>query len=279
MAELVSSTSGPRVEVELDVASDLPAVKADPNQLEMAILNLAVNARDAMPEGGRLTIAAAAERVDAGHRSGLKPGTYVRLYVADTGSGMDEATLSRAVEPFFSTKGIGRGTGLGLSMVHGLAGQLGGALTIQSKLQVGTVVELWLPVSAEAALLLDTAQSEAKPSATGLALLVDDEDIVRASTADMLIELGYDVVEASSAEDAIEMISSGALPDVVITDHLMPGMTGTDMAYQLRDIGVAVPVLIISGYAEDDGIAPGLPRLTKPFRQAELAASLARLQS
>jgi PAS domain S-box-containing protein len=279
MAELVSSTSGPRVEVELDVASDLPAVKADPNQLEMAILNLAVNARDAMPEGGRLTIAAVAERVDARHRSGLKPGTYVRLYVADTGSGMDEATLSRAVEPFFSTKGIGRGTGLGLSMVHGLAGQLGGALTIQSKLQVGTVVELWLPVSAEAALLLDTAQSEAKPSATGLALLVDDEDIVRASTADMLIELGYDVVEASSAEDAIEMISSGALPDVVITDHLMPGMTGTDLAYKLRDMGIGAPVLIISGYAEDDGIAPGLPRLTKPFRQSELAASLARLQS
>jgi PAS domain S-box-containing protein len=278
MAELVSSTSGPRVEVELDVVPDLPAVKADPNQLEMAILNLAVNARDAMPEGGRLTIAAAAAMVGAEHRSGLKPGAYVRVCVADTGTGMDEATLRRAVEPFFSTKGIGRGTGLGLSMVHGLAGQLGGALTIQSKLQVGTVIELWLPVSSEAALRHDANQPEVKPSATGLALLVDDEDVVRASTADMLIELGFDVTEASSAEEAIGLINGGARPDVIITDHLMPGMTGTDLAYKLRDIGIAAPVLIISGYAEDDGVAPELPRLTKPFRQFELAASLTRLR-
>jgi CheY-like chemotaxis protein len=164
-------------------------------------------------------------------------------------------------------------------MVHGLAGQLGGALTIQSKLQVGTSIELWLPISAEAALGHDAAPPQLKPSATGLVLLVDDEDVVRASTADMLIELGYDVAEAGSAEEAIGLINAGSRPDVVITDHLMPGMTGTDLAHKLRDIGIAAPVLIISGYADDDGIAPELPRLTKPFRQSEVAASLTHLRA
>jgi PAS domain S-box-containing protein len=278
MADLVSSTSGPRVEVELDVSPDLPAIKADPNQLEMAILNLSVNARDAMPDGGRLTIEASPAMVDAAHRSGLKPGEYVRLCVADTGVGMDEATLLRAVEPFFSTKGIGRGTGLGLSMVHGLAGQLGGALTIQSEVDVGTVVELWLPISAEAALSAEPGQPVRRPSITGLVLLIDDEDVVRASTADMLGELGYDVIEANSAKEGLSIIGSGSRPDIVVTDHLMPGMTGTELAHRLRTMERAIPTLIISGYAEDEGIAPDLPRLTKPFRQSELAASLAQLR-
>jgi PAS domain S-box-containing protein len=277
MAELIASTSGPRVKVMVDVKEDLPQVKTDPNQLEMAILNLAVNARDAMPDGGQLTIAAAEETLGFRHRSKLTPGRYVRLSVSDTGIGMDEATLARAIEPFFSTKGIGKGTGLGLSMVHGLAAQLGGALTIQSKLGVGTSVELWLPIAAETGLQLEPAEGEVSLAAAGTALLVDDEGIVRTSTADMLSDLGYAVVETASAEEALALINSGLAPNVLITDHLMPGMTGNDLAQVLKERRPTLPVLIISGYAEDEGIAPDLPRLTKPFRQGELAASLSKL--
>jgi signal transduction histidine kinase len=147
MGDLVSSTTGPQIKVVVEAPEGLPAAMADPNQLEMALLNLAVNARDAMPEGGTLRISASPASVRPGHRSKLRIGHYVCLSVADTGAGMDEATLARAVEPFFSTKGVGKGTGLGLSMVHGLASQLGGALTIQSRPGLGTNVELWLPRS------------------------------------------------------------------------------------------------------------------------------------
>ncbi|MFL5188188.1 MAG: response regulator [Microvirga sp.] len=190
---------------------------------------------------------------------------------------MDEATLTRAVEPFFSTKGIGKGTGLGLSMVHGLAAQLGGALTIRSKTGVGTSVELWLPIATATTEPPEKPVDAERLAAAGTVLLVDDEDIVRASTADMLSDLGYAVVETASAEEALTLIEGGLVPDVVITDHLMSGMTGTDLARAVRTKRPTMPVLVISGYAEDEGIAPDLPRLTKPFRQGELAASLARL--
>jgi signal transduction histidine kinase len=167
------------VKVELDIARQLPAVRADANQLEMAVLNLAVNARDAMPDGGRLVVSARPEAVAAGHRAPLAPGRYVRLAVSDTGVGMDEATLARAIEPFFSTKGVGKGTGLGLSMAHGLASQLGGALTIQSRRDVGTTVEFWLPVAGEAACSPDRADGAVDVPVVGIALLVDDEELAR----------------------------------------------------------------------------------------------------
>jgi PAS domain S-box-containing protein len=205
MVELVASTSGPRIRIETRMDAPLPYARADANQLEMAILNLAVNARDAMPDGGTLTIAGTAETVEAGSVPGLAPGRYVRLCVADTGVGMDEATLARAVEPFFSTKGVGRGTGLGLSMVHGLAAQLGGALTLKSGEGEGTTAALWLPVS-DAAPAVAAARPEPEAAAravAGTVLLVDDEPLVRASTADMLTELGYEVVEADSGQDAL----------------------------------------------------------------------------
>jgi PAS domain S-box-containing protein len=280
MAELIESTTGPQIQVVVDVASDVPYANADPNQLEMAILNLSVNARDAMTQGGTLRISASAESVLAGHRSTLKPGSYVRISVADTGTGMEEAVLARAIEPFFSTKGIGKGTGLGLSMVHGLATQLGGALTISSKPGLGTNVELWLPVNDKAStpipIVPDTGQAG---RTTGTALLVDDDDMVRMSTADMLAELGFIVLEASSAEEALRLVERGEHFDVLVTDHLMPGMTGVDLAHAVRARLPGKPVLIISGFAEADGIASDLPRLTKPFRQAELAASVAALRS
>jgi CheY-like chemotaxis protein len=277
MANLVASTSGPRVKLRVDVRSELPPVHADPNQLEMAILNLAVNARDAMPDGGALTIAASEEVVGPGHRSKLPRGTYVRLSVADTGVGMDEATRERAVEPFFSTKGVGRGTGLGLSMVHGLAAQLGGALTIESKPGFGTNVELWLPIGREAVAESPSLPEFGSSVAAGTALLVDDEELIRFSTADMLGELGYAVVEAGSAEEALKLIDGGLQFELLVTDHLMPGMTGTELARRLHERRPGSPVLVVSGYAEVDGIAPDLPRLTKPFRRAELAAALTGL--
>ena len=237
MAELVASTSGPHIEMIIDVPADLPPAKADPNQLEMAILNLSVNSRDAMPGGGTMTILARCHEVRDGEGGDLVPGSYIQLSVADTGAGMDEETLSRAVEPFYSTKGIGKGTGLGLSMVHGLASQLGGALRLWSKPASGTKIDLWLPVSDEAAEVSNLVHAYSMVShRAGTALLVDDEDIVRMTTADMLADLGFDPVEATSAEVAVEMLESGRKFDVVVTDHLMPGM----MELSLRNSSEAV---------------------------------------
>lgn len=278
MADLIGGTLGPQIRVVVDFSSDLPPAKADPNQLEMALLNLSVNARDAMPNGGTLRISASRERVGLGHLSKLPANTYIRLSVADTGDGMDDATLKRAVEPFFSTKGIGKGTGLGLSMVHGLALQLGGALTIQSHLGLGTNIELWLPLSTSvAAGQTATIDMTERAQVAGTVLLVDDEEFVRISTADMLADLGYEVVEAMSAEDALQLLRGGLAPDLLVTDHLMPGMNGTDLARVVRAEHPRTRVLLISGYAENEGVEPGLPRLTKPFRKAELADSLIKL--
>jgi signal transduction histidine kinase len=280
MAELIASTSGPRIDVRAELSEDLPPAVADANQLEMAVLNLAVNARDAMPEGGVLTITTAQATVHHGHRSKLNPGPYLRLAVADTGTGMDEETLLRAVEPFFSTKGIGKGTGLGLSMVHGLASQLNGSMTISSSPGKGTIVELWLPVSLSSA---DTGIERPvelpQRGGLGTALLVDDEELVRMSTADMLMDLGYSVIEAASGEEAVKLIDTGQHFDLLVTDHLMPGMTGTDLAHAVRVKHPNIPVLLVSGYAEHDGIEPGLPRLIKPFRSDQLAGSLVELMT
>ncbi|PXA99611.1 hybrid sensor histidine kinase/response regulator [Nostoc sp. 3335mG] len=275
---LLDSTLGPAIELRVELERDLPPAKADMNQLEMALLNLAVNARDAMLDGGALTLAAGRERVEPGHHSGLPAGHYIRLGVGDTGIGMDADTLKRAAEPFFSTKGVGKGTGLGLSMVHGLAAQLGGQLTIDSAPALGTTVTLWLPIS-DAAVEDDRAPAILLPDRKwmGTALLLEDEELVRMSTAHMLIDLGYDVVEAASAEEGLHLIQNGLAPDLVVTDHLMPGMTGAQLARQLRTSRPALPVLIVSGYAEEEGIDADLPRLTKPFRSGELAASLSSL--
>jgi signal transduction histidine kinase/CheY-like chemotaxis protein len=278
MGDLISSTTGPQIRMTVDTQEGLPEAMADPNQVEMAILNLSVNARDAMPDGGSLRISAKARRVGSAHKSGLTPGTYVCISVADTGIGMDDETLAHAVEPFFSTKGVGQGTGLGLSMVHGLASQLGGALTIKSAAGSGTTVELWLPVSHTAASTIETVpQPKPQPRPAGTALLVDDEPLVRMSTADMLSELGYRVVEAGSAEDALQRVREGLRPNLLVTDHLMPGMSGTDLGLALRNDYPELQILVVSGYANNEGITPHLSRLTKPFRSDELAASLANL--
>ncbi len=278
MTTLIRTTVGPNVVVRVELDENLPPASADANQLEMAILNLAVNARDAMPNGGTLTITAARESVRGDHPSGLKQGQYVRLSVADTGTGMDEATLARATEPFFSTKSIGAGTGLGLSMVHGLAAQLGGGLTIVSEPGRGTAVEIWLPVSLARPGHVSETRAEPTPvTSRCCALLVDDEELVRMSTADMLADLGYDVIEANSAEQALRLLDEGAAPDFLITDFLMSGLSGAELVLEVRARKPGLPILIVSGYAEAEGIAPDLPRLSKPFRNAELAQSLTNL--
>jgi PAS domain S-box-containing protein len=275
MADLVASTSGPQIRVMIDLPDQLPAATADPNQLEMAVLNLSVNARDAMPDGGTLTISAAAETVGPGHPAKLRPGDYVRFSVADTGVGMDEETAARAIEPFFSTKGIGKGTGLGLSMAHGLASQLGGGLHIASRPGLGTRIDVWLPVSSGVAAASGPAAVGLRGAkACGVALLVDDEALVRMSTADMLGDLGFSVHEARSAEDALRLIDDGLEIDVLVTDHLMPGMTGVDLVRALKIRRPSALAVIISGFAETESIAPDLLRLAKPFRQADLAAIL-----
>jgi PAS domain S-box-containing protein len=280
MADLVAGTTGPQVSVLIEIADDLPSARADPHQLEMAILNLSVNARDAMDGVGRIRIAATRETVAAGQVAQLDPGAYVRIAIADTGKGMDEATRARAIEPFFSTKGVGKGTGLGLSMAHGLASQLGGALTIASAPGQGTEVSMWLPETPDAAPPpADGQRMQAAAPQPGAALLVDDEEYIRLSTADMLTDLGFSVHEAASAEAALLAIDAGLQPDILITDHLMPGMTGVELARAVMARRPGTKILIVSGFAEGDGIDPSLPRLTKPFVQSELATAMAELQS
>lgn len=278
MADLIASTAGSPVAVRTTIAADLPPALADGNQLEMAILNLCVNARDAMPDGGTLTIAADCPDAHATAAAGVTPGRYVRLSVIDTGTGMDAETAARAIEPFFSTKGIGRGTGLGLSMVHGLALQLGGTMAIVSAPGLGTRIDLWLPVSGEGVRQAEAGDDDAagEPGLRGRALVVDDEALVRMTTADMLESLGYEVVEADSATEAEQLLAQRRF-DLVVTDHLMPGRTGVWLARAIHERHPRLPVLIVSGYADIDGLAPDLPRLTKPFREAELARAIAGL--
>jgi signal transduction histidine kinase len=279
MAEMLQRSLGPSIEINMEFASDLVMLRVDPNQLELALLNLALNGRDAMPQGGRLTIAARRKSVEAG-RQDLRPGDYICITVADTGTGMDEATLKRAAEPFFTTKGVGKGTGLGLSMVHGLAAQSEGAARITSRIGEGTTVELWLPVADDA----DSARRQAAASAsigpTRLCsiLIVDDDPMVAATTAAMLEDLGHSVLVVSSGPLALNVVRSDARIDLVVTDYAMPGMTGAELAKHIRQVRPGLPIILATGYADlpnaDD---PGLPRLAKPYRRDEMARLLAAL--
>lgn len=277
MRELVGTTLGQQVTLNIDVADGLPLAVADAHQVEMAILNLSLNARDAMAGGGKLTLSARLRTPGASHTE-VTAGNYVVIAVTDTGSGMSEETRRRAVEPFYSTKGVGQGTGLGLSMAHGLASQLGGALTIESALGEGTRVSLWLPISADTAVRTPPYVDNETPIA-GIALLVDDEELVRATTAAMLMEIGFEVIEASSGAEALRHLHDRPRIDVLITDHLMPQMTGVELARRAAREHPELPVLIVSGYSDAIGIDAELPRLEKPFRQTDLASRLAAILS
>jgi signal transduction histidine kinase len=281
MEDLLAKAAGSSVQITMRFAPGLPLAQVDGNQLELALLNVAVNARDAMPAGGTLMICGSKEDVlDAGNRD-LRSGEYVCLRVTDTGQGMDEKTLAKASEPFFTTKGVGKGTGLGLSMVHGLAAQSGGALKISSEPGRGTTIEIWLPSAGErpsqAEKTLDDLGSAAQPRLpTCSVLLVDDDSLVSAGTAAMLEDLGHVVQEVSTAAEALRALEAAPLPGLVITDHAMPGMTGLALAREIRVRYPGLPVIIASGYAElpADNDASGFLRLSKPFRQSELMSMM-----
>jgi signal transduction histidine kinase/CheY-like chemotaxis protein len=277
MNDLIRRSLDPAIDVRVSHADDLPPARVDPNQLELAILNLAINARDAMPRGGTLSIEADAASPDGA--AGLPAGDYVRIAVRDTGTGMDRQTLARAVEPFYSTKGVGKGTGLGLSMVHGLAAQLGGALHLRSRPGEGTVAEIWLPQASEAA---DAEGLDARPPVQAprdaTILLVDDEELVRIGTAEMLADLGYRVIEATSGAEALRLLRGGDAPDLMITDYLMPGMNGVELIEHAKPLAGAMPVMLITGYSTiAEGPGASVPRLAKPFRQSDLAELVAEL--
>ncbi len=276
MLDLIGRSLGPRIEVRVDMAADLLAASVDPNQLEVALLNLAVNARDAMPDGGAISISARTADVGSGAQ-GLAEGRYVCLSVADNGIGMTPEILARAVEPFFTTKAVGKGTGLGLSMVHGLAAQSGGQLTLESTPGKGTTATLWLPAAPVSPAGSPAEAYETEPPARPLSvLLVDDDDLVRAGAAAMLEAIGHTVVQAPSAKRALEHIASGEDFDVLVTDQRMPCMTGVDLVRRARFLQPDLPAVLITGYADAiDRGAGELPLLSKPFRAVELARAIA----
>lgn len=277
MAELFRTTLGAMVMIETRFPLSMHNAHADPSQLELALLNLAVNARDAMPAGGRIVIEASELTIAEGERPDLAAGGYVRLSVVDEGEGMDAATLERAREPFFTTKGVGKGTGLGLSMVHGFAQQCGGSLTIASEPGRGTTVSFWLPLAqgdADVPTLLDRADDAHGFDAPLVILAVDDDDLVLMNTAGMLEDMGHTVFQAASGMDAMRLLERGSV-DLVVTDHAMPGMTGAQLADAVERTRPGLPVIIITGFAELPPHASRRPRLDKPFRQADLARIVA----
>lgn len=280
MLDFLRQSIGPSIAIMVDIPPDVHPVKIDANQLELALMNLAVNARDAMPQGGTLTITC---RNETGQTdvlpTTLSRGEYVRLSVADSGFGMSQDTLAKAMEPFFTTKGIGKGTGLGLSMVHGLAAQCGGAMHISSQVGKGTVVTLWLPRIRKEDAAATPEQHSINPQKSVTRklsiLLVDDDPLVSMNTANMLIDLGHDVVESHSGEHALRQLASESKFDVVLTDYAMPGMNGLDLAMKIRQIKPEIPVVLATGYADlPSPSTVDFPRLAKPYSQDELAKVL-----
>jgi signal transduction histidine kinase len=286
MRELLERALGLGVELRAKFPVPLPPALVDANQLELALLNVVLNARDAMPSGGLLTISATLDTVKADeanaagtNAAALSPGDYVRITITDTGIGMDQGTLKKATEPFFTTKGPGKGTGLGLSMVHGLAAQSGGLLSIDSEPNRGTTINLWLP-AAQAAVRPFKADSPAIASAGLLGplrvLVVDDDQLVLTGTLAMIEDLGHTAIEARSGVEAIAKLDSDAEIDVVVTDHAMPAMTGMQLAQHIEEKWPDLPVILATGYAELPVDPPKLAilRLAKPFSQYDLAAAL-----
>lgn len=277
MSDLLQRSVGSQVELRFEMPKTLPPALVDANQLELALLNLVVNARDAMPDGGTLTISADCRDVQG--ETDLKDGRYVRLIVCDTGQGMSDETLKKATEPFFSTKGIGKGTGLGLSMIHGLSLQLNGALRLSSEVGHGTKAELWLPVTTAVRPETVAAKEFSPDESPALTiLLVDDDALVVASTASMLEDFGHDVIEADSGANALDILQNGHRIDLLITDYSMPKMNGAQLAVAARKLRPDLPILLVSGYAElPQGADLKLPRLGKPYQPEQLAAEITKV--
>ena len=278
MRDLLQRSLGAEIELELAVAEDVAPALVDRNQLEMAILNLAVNSRDALDGTG--TISITFDEVDWDEPRDLEPGRYVRISVSDNGSGMDSATLSQAMEPFFTTKGVGKGTGLGLSMVHGLAKQSGGTFIMESSLGEGTKACLLLPVAEQDA---ETGEAEAeaeeqqtKTDRRRVILAVDDDFLVSMGTVAMLEDLGHEVIEAHSGAEALTQLSERPDIELIVTDQAMPKMTGVELAQQVRESRPDMPIILATGYADmpEGGAKYITAKLDKPFSDAGLAKVL-----
>jgi len=285
VSDLLTHTLGGLVSIEWRVADDMPDAFADQAQLELALVNLIINARDAMPGGGTITVSIENRRAVGEELPALVAGDYIRLWVSDTGSGIAPEHLEKVLEPFFTTKDVGKGSGLGLPMVYGFAKQSNGAFRIDSKLGHGTTAELWIPRAPEDAFdqIADT-ETEDFPGDSGTRplkiLLVDDHPEVRTTTAAMLEELGHSVVEVANGKDALTALKNGqGRCDLLISDYAMPHLSGTEFVRQARELHPGIPALIITGYAETDAVAD-LPKkvgiLLKPFVPRALENAIAR---
>jgi PAS domain S-box-containing protein len=276
--DFLARTVGPLIEIELGLNPTPTPVLADATQVEMTILNLALNARDAMPDGGKLFIGTAVRRIDGDPE--LKPGEYVELTVRDTGVGMDEDTLARAIEPFFTTKPVGKGTGLGLAQVYGSARQTGGTARVESRPGGGTTVSVFFPCTQ---LPLrpgahDRSGSEIVSNRSGRVLLVDDDEDLRGIVSKALEALGYEVTAVADGRSGLEELRS-AIPDVLVADFAMPGMNGAEVAKAAREMCPGLPVVLASGYSDTDAIGRAIGAnatlLRKPFRIDELLEAVA----
>jgi signal transduction histidine kinase/ActR/RegA family two-component response regulator len=274
LEDLLRRTIGETIDLAIAAADDLWFTLCDPNQLESALLNLAINARDAMPDGGKLTIATSNARIEGviADSPALSPGDYICISVTDTGTGMSAEVAGRAFDPFFTTKPIGQGTGLGLSMIYGFARQSDGHVTIDSKLGRGTSVRLYLPRHhGETAAQFASAAMAAEHAATGeTVLVVEDEPVVRAVIVEMLGEQGYQTLEAVDGPSGLRVLRTNARIDLLVTDVGLPGMNGRQLADQARETRPDLKVLFITGYAEsvaisDGFLQPGMEMITKPF--------------
>jgi CheY-like chemotaxis protein len=283
MEDLLRRTMGENVDLEMVLAGGLWTTRCDPNQLESAILNLAINARDAMPDGGKLTIETCNAHLDqayAASQRGVKPGQYICVCVTDTGSGMSADTIAKAFEPFFTTKPIGQGTGLGLSMIYGFAQQSEGYAKIYSEVGKGTTFKLYLPRHRGEAENHEEAvslTSEAPVSEAGeVVLVIEDETVVRGLIVEELTELGYVVLEAVDGPKGLELLRSRRRIDLLVTDIGLPGLNGRQVADAARELRPTLKVLFMTGYAENAALAsgflePGMEMITKPFAMEALA--------
>jgi PAS domain S-box-containing protein len=283
MRNLLRRTLGENIELDVLHAADLAQVSVDPAQFESALLNLCINARDAMPKGGKLMIETSNVVLDqhyADQRADVVPGAYVRIAVSDTGTGMSAADVARAFDPFFTTKPRGKGSGLGLSMVYGFTKQSGGHVAIYSELGHGTVVTLYLRQAQGKAEVIRELEQEATASQGERILMVEDDDLVRTHALRLLESLGYSVTAARNGPEALEMLRNDVPCDLLFTDVIMPGgMTGPQLAAAARALRPRLPVLYTSGYTENaivhhGRVDPGVNLLHKPYRRPELAAKI-----